>query len=71
VFRPMNAPRQGDVFWANLDPTVGREIRKRRPVLSPDEMNRSLATVLAAPVTSTMRDWPTRRALRILRDMFA
>ena len=29
----MEHPRQGEVFWANLDPTIGREIRKRRPVL--------------------------------------
>lgn len=63
----MNPPRQGDVFWANLDPTVGREIRKRRPVLvvSPDEMNRSLATVIAAPITATARSWPTRCAIRV------
>jgi mRNA interferase MazF len=58
----MEYPRQGDVYWANLDPTIGREIRKRRPVLvvSPDEMNRNLSTVIAAPVTSTHRPWPTR-----------
>lgn len=55
-------PLQGEVYWANLDPTVGKEIRKRRPVLvvSPNEMNRNLGTVIAAPVTSTHRPWPTR-----------
>ena len=55
-------PRQGEVYWANLDPTVGREIRKRRPVLivSPDEMNRNLATVIAALVASKPRAWPAR-----------
>lgn len=58
----MDVPRQGEVYWANLDPTIGKEIRKRRPVLvvSPDEMNRNLATVIAAPITSTHRQWPTR-----------
>ena len=63
----MSAPRQGDVFWANLDPTLGREMRKRRPVLvvSPDEMNSVLSTVIAAPITATARPWPTRCAIRL------
>ena len=58
----MAGPLQGEVYWANLDPTIGKEIRKRRPVLvvSPDEMNRNLGTVIAAPITSTHRPWPTR-----------
>jgi mRNA interferase MazF len=56
------APARGEVYWANLDPTVGREIRKKRRVLilSPDEMNRNLSTVIAAPITSSVRAWPTR-----------
>lgn len=51
-----------DVWWANLDPTIGHEIRKTRPVviLSPDELNRHLATVLVAPLTSTIRPYPFR-----------
>lgn len=58
----MSHPRRGEVYWVNLDPVVGREIAKRRPgmVVSPDEMNRALGTVIVAPVTSTMRPWPTR-----------
>ncbi|OGA24773.1 MAG: hypothetical protein A3H34_08230 [Betaproteobacteria bacterium RIFCSPLOWO2_02_FULL_67_19] len=58
----MAGPLQGEVYWANLDPTIGKEIRKRRPVLvvSPDEMNLNLGTVIAAPITSTHRPWPTR-----------
>lgn len=58
----MAGPLQGEVYWANLDPTIGKEIRKRRPVLviSPDEMNRNLGTVIAAPIASTHRPWPTR-----------
>ncbi len=53
----MSHPRRREVFWVNLDPVVGREIAKKRPgmVVSPDEMNRALGTVIVAPVTSTMR----------------
>jgi mRNA interferase MazF len=60
-------PRQGEIYWASLDPTVGREIAKRRPVLivSPDDMNRNLRTVIAAPVTTTIRPWPTRCAIHL------
>lgn len=51
-----------DVYLVNLDPTVGSEIRKSRPclVISPDEMNRYLATVIVAPMTTKGRDYPTR-----------
>ena len=53
-----------DVCLVNLDPTIGSEIKKTRPVvvISPDSMNRSrLSTVIIAPMTSTVRDhFPTR-----------
>ncbi|MBI4625446.1 MAG: type II toxin-antitoxin system PemK/MazF family toxin [Verrucomicrobia bacterium] len=51
-----------DVWLVVLDPTVGSEIRKTRPclVISPDEMNAPIATVIIAPMTSTGRDYPTR-----------
>ena len=51
-----------DVYLVNLDPTIGSEIRKARPclVVSPDEMNRYIATVIAAPMTTKGRDYPTR-----------
>lgn len=51
-----------DVYLVNLDPTVGSEIRKARPclIISPDEMNRYIATVIAAPMTTKGRDYPTR-----------
>lgn len=54
--------KRGDVYWVNLDPTVGSEVRKRRPavILSPDEMNRSLPVVIVAPITSSRKPWPTR-----------
>lgn len=46
--------RRGEVYWVNLDPTVGSEIRKTRPalVVSPDDMNRHLPRVIVAPITS-------------------
>jgi mRNA interferase MazF len=51
-----------DVYLTNLDPTVGSEIQKTRPclVISPDEMNRNIRTVIIAPMTSTHKDYPTR-----------
>ena len=62
-------PRRGEVYWVALDPTVGREIRKTRPalVVSPDEMNQALGTVVLAPITSTIRDFPTRYTIRLQR----
>jgi mRNA interferase MazF len=51
-----------DVFLVNLDPTVGSEIKKTRPclVISPDEMNRHIRTVIIAPMTTAGKDYPTR-----------
>jgi mRNA interferase MazF len=56
------AVERADVFLINLDPTIGSEIRKTRPcvVISPDEMNRHLRTVIVAPLTSQGRLYPTR-----------
>jgi len=53
-----------DVFLVNLDPTVGSEIKKTRPslVISPDEMNRHIRTVIIAPMTTAGKDYPTRVA---------
>ena len=46
--------RRGEVYWVNLDPTVGTEIKKTRPalVVSPDDMNAALPRVIVAPITS-------------------
>lgn len=54
--------RRFDVFLINLDPTVGSEIQKTRPclVVSPDEINRNLRTVIIAPMTSKSKSYPTR-----------
>jgi mRNA interferase MazF len=51
-----------DVFLINLDPTVGSEIKKTRPclIISPDEMNRHIRTVIVAPMTTAGKDYPTR-----------
>lgn len=59
-------PRLDEVWLVALDPTEGSEIRKMRPcvVVSPDEMNRHLRTVIVAPVTTAERPYPTRVALR-------
>ena len=53
---------QYEIVIVNLDPTVGSEIRKTRPcvVISPDEMNRHLNTIVIAPVTSQSKSYPTR-----------
>ena len=51
-----------EIYWVNLDPTIGREIKKTRPavVISPNEVNNALGTILVAPVTSNKRNYPTR-----------
>ena len=51
-----------DVYLVSLDPTKGREIKKTRPcvVISPDEMNRYISTVIVAPMTSKGNNYPTR-----------
>jgi mRNA interferase MazF len=51
-----------DVFLVALDPTIGHEIKKTRPctIISPDEMNHHISTVIIAPLTTKGRDYPTR-----------
>jgi mRNA interferase MazF len=55
-----------DVFLVGLDPTVGSEIQKTRPclVVSPDEMNQNVRTIIVAPMTSTTKEYPTRVSCR-------
>ena len=59
-------PKQDEVWLVTLDPTHGAEIRKTRPclVVSPDEMNGYLQTIIVAPMTTVMRPYPTRVPLR-------
>lgn len=54
--------RRFDVYLVNLDPTIGSEIQKTRPclIISPDEMNRHIATVIVAPMTTKGRGYPSR-----------
>lgn len=54
--------RRYEVHLISLDPTKGSEIRKTRPcvVISPDEMNKHIRTVIIAPMTSTIKNYPTR-----------
>ncbi len=50
----MGMVKRGEVYWVNLDPTVGSEIKKTRPalIISPDDMNSALPRVIVAPLTS-------------------
>jgi mRNA interferase MazF len=51
-----------DVYLVALDPTTGHEIKKTRPclIISPDEMNRHIRTVIVAPMTTRRRNYPSR-----------
>jgi mRNA interferase MazF len=53
---------QYQVFLINLNPTIGREIKKTRPclVVSPNEMNKYIGTVIIAPMTTKSHDYPSR-----------
>ena len=61
----MSFPRRDEVWLVSLDPTQGSEIQKTRPalVVSPDEANQYLRTVIIAPMTTTERPYPTRIAM--------
>ena len=54
--------KQYEIVLVNLDPTIGSEVRKTRPavILSPNEMNKFLQTVIIGPVTSSSKSYPTR-----------
>ncbi|AVR46798.1 growth inhibitor PemK [Christiangramia fulva] len=53
---------QYDIVLVNLDPTIGSEIKKTRPcvIISPDEMNKYLRTIVIAPMTTKIKEYPTR-----------
>lgn len=53
---------QYQIILVNLDPTIGSEIKKTRPcvIISPNEMNRHLRTIVIAPLTTTSKKYPTR-----------
>ena len=54
--------KQYQIILVNLDPTIGSEIKKTRPcvVISPDEMNRHLRTIIVVPMTTTSKNYPSR-----------
>ena len=58
--------KQYQIVLVNLDPTVGSEIKKIRPcvIISPDEMNAYLNTIIVAPMTTKSRQYPTRIKVR-------
>ena len=57
-----NPVRRFEVHLISLDPTKGSEIRKTRPcvIISPNEMNKHIRTIIIAPMTSTIKNYPTR-----------
>jgi len=54
--------KQYTIILVNLDPTIGSEIKKTRPcvIISPNEMNKYLNTIILAPMTSNLNQYPTR-----------
>jgi len=58
----MTTYSQYEIVVVNLDPTIGSEIKKKRPclVVSPNEMNKHLATIVICPITSQSKNYPTR-----------
>jgi len=57
---------QYKIVLVNLDPTIGSEIKKTRPcvIISPDEMNKYLRTIVVAPMTTKSKDYPTRTKIK-------
>ena len=53
---------RGEVYLINLDPTIGSEVQKTRPcvIVSPDEMNKYIRTVIIAPMTTKLRSYKSR-----------
>lgn len=56
-----------EVYYVNLDPTIGKEIKKTRPcvIISPNEMNYNITTLIIAPLTSRLRNYPTRVSCKV------
>ncbi len=62
----MKTPKRYEVWLANLDPTVGSEVKKTRPciVVSPDEMNKWIKTIIIVPMTSSTKHYVSRVSLK-------
>lgn len=65
---PKTVKRFG-VYWFDPNPALGSELKKVRPaiVVSPNEMNEPLQTVLVVPLTSTVKTWPFRTIVNIMK----
>ena len=61
--------KQYDLVLLNLDPTIGSEMKKTRPcvVISPNEMNKYLQTIVVAPLTSNSKPYPTRVEIKQMK----
>jgi mRNA interferase MazF len=61
--------KQYEVYLIALDPTIGHEIKKTRPgiIISPNEMNDNIGTVVIAPMTTKSHDYPSRVSLKFLK----
>lgn len=64
----LSFPKQGSIYWFDPEPVKGSEIRKICPciVVSPNEMNEHLQTVIVAPLTSTIQPWPFRLTISVM-----
>lgn len=60
-------PKRGSIYWFNPEPSQGAELRKIRPcvIVSPDEMNENIRTVIIIPLTSTLRPWDFRLQVKV------
>ena len=63
------AIKQYEIYWINLDPTIGSEIQKTRPgiVITPNEMNNNINTIIIAPITTKSHNYPTRLKTNIAK----
>ncbi len=59
--------KQYSIYWVNLDPVIGSDVSKTRPcvVISPDDMNKYLKTVIIAPLTHTLKQYPSRVGCKV------
>jgi mRNA interferase MazF len=62
-------PKRFEVWIVDFNPVVGSEVGKKRPavIVSPDDANSALRTVVVAPLTSTIKGWPTRVKVQVRR----
>jgi mRNA interferase MazF len=61
--------KQYEIFLIALDPTIGHEIKKTRPcvIISPDEMNDNIGTVIIAPMTTKSHNYPSRIEIKFMK----